>query len=87
DAVRRHLRGIRFEPPGGGSALWLRAPDRIDMRAVRQRALAAGVVFDSGEPFYAARRPPLDWFRLGYSSIPADRIDAGVRRLADCLPR
>ncbi|MGE3928338.1 MAG: PLP-dependent aminotransferase family protein, partial [Lautropia sp.] len=63
DALRRHLPGIRFEPPRGGSALWLRAPDRIDMRAVRQSALAAGVVFDSGEPIYAARRPPLDRFR------------------------
>ena len=46
---------------------------------------AQGIVIEPGEVFFAGRRRPSNTMRLGYSSIPTDRIDEGVRRLAALL--
>jgi GntR family transcriptional regulator / MocR family aminotransferase len=32
--------------------------------------------------FFMAEAPPRHFFRLGFSSIPAERIDAGIAELA-----
>ena len=51
-----------------------------------------GVLIEPGAPFYEAPDGPIRFFRLGYSSIPAERIDEGIRKLADrmrggcCIP-
>lgn len=85
NALARYLPEAVFTPPRGGSAIWVKAPEGIDMRQVREQAQAVGVLFDAGDTFYASRYSPLGYFRLGYSSIPAERIEAGVRLLADCV--
>ena len=87
NALARYLPEAQFTPPRGGSALWVQAPEGTDMRAIRERARAVGVLFDAGDTFYASRYSPLNFFRLGYSSIPAERIEAGVKLLADCIRR
>ncbi|HYG43870.1 MAG TPA: PLP-dependent aminotransferase family protein [Bordetella sp.] len=84
-ALARHMPQVEFEPPRGGSALWLRAPDGVDMGTVRERARAEGVLFDAGADFYLAAKAPRNYFRLGYSSIAAEQIEPGIRVLAGCL--
>jgi GntR family transcriptional regulator/MocR family aminotransferase len=46
-----------------------------------RRALSEGVLIEPGTPFYADPEEGRHRFRLGFSSIPAERIDEGVRRL------
>lgn len=83
DALRRHLPQLRFEPPTGGSSLWALAPDGIDMDKVAHHALRRGVVLDAGAVFWrGVRRVPRNGLRLGYGSIPLDRIEPGIRELA-----
>ena len=84
-ALERHLPEVTFAPPRGGSALWLRAPDGFDMSKVRDRAREHGVVFDAGADFFSTPDAPLNFFRLGYSSIGAERIEPGIRTLAGCM--
>ena len=85
DALRRHAPGLRFTEARGGSALWVQAPRGVDTRELASRALAQGIVIEPGEVFFAGSRPPRNFVRLGYSSIPTERIDEGVRRLAGML--
>lgn len=85
DALARRLPEVSFRVPTGGSALWARAPSNVDMRRVRELAATRGVLFDAGDVFYASSSAPSNRFRLGYSSIGADRIDAGIAVLARCL--
>ncbi len=72
-------------PAVGGSALWVRAPASVDTRELGRRLYARGVVVEPGEVFFASTRPPRRYLRIGYSSIPLERIDPGVRVIADEL--
>ncbi|CAG9209540.1 GntR family transcriptional regulator [Paraburkholderia tropica] len=81
DALRRHLPDACFEQPRGGSALWLRVPEHTDLAALRAASIAEKLIYDPGEPFFhgAMTQPHL---RLGFSSIPIERIEPGVQTLA-----
>jgi len=85
DALARHAPALAGTPAHGGSALWVTAPPSLDTRALAARALAEGIVIEPGDVFFGAARPPRHAMRLGYSSIPAERIEAGVKRLARLL--
>jgi len=84
-ALERHLPQSVFSPPRGGSAIWVRAPEGTDMRRVRDRARAEGVLFDAGADFFSSSNPPLNYFRLGYSSIGLHHIEPGISKLAGCM--
>ncbi|MDE1179101.1 PLP-dependent aminotransferase family protein [Paraburkholderia sp.] len=86
DAVRRYLPDAVFCDPHGGSSAWVKLPGHPDMSALRAACIAQGVLFDPGEPFfYDTMREP--YIRLGYSSIPVERIEPGVRELAKLVER
>ena len=40
------------------------------------------LVIEPGDIFFSDEVPPLNHFRLGFSSIARERIDAGIRELA-----
>ncbi len=84
-ALWRHLPAARARKAEGGSALWVEMPEGTNTRALAERALAEGIVIEPGDVFFHNSRPPARYMRLGYSSIAADRIDAGVRRLASLV--
>lgn len=65
----------------GGTSLWIKAPDGVDTVALGQALLRDGVVIEPGAPFFSGPDQPTEFFRLGYSSIPADRIAEGIRRI------
>jgi len=67
----------------GGVCLWSTAPPPLDTTALAAAALARGVIVDPGEPRYARPRPPRNHLRFGLSVIPAERIEPGIRILAD----
>ncbi len=81
EAVQRHLPYIEFRKPLGGSSLWLKLPGIADMTALRAACIARGLLFDPGEPFFheAMSEPHI---RIGFSSIPVERIEPGIRELA-----
>jgi GntR family transcriptional regulator/MocR family aminotransferase len=85
DAAVRYLPEVRFTPPSGGSALWLRAPEGTDMSTARERAMQRGVLFDAGEDFFSTASPPKNFFRLGFSSIEDENIEPGIIALAQEL--
>jgi GntR family transcriptional regulator / MocR family aminotransferase len=57
----------------------------LDTRELAQRLYRQGVVVEPGDVFFAATKPPRHFLRIGYSSIPVDRIEAGVRLIAQAL--
>ncbi len=66
----------------GGSALWVSAGKDTDTRELAARLYRQGVVVEPGDVFFAGTRQPRHHLRIGYSSIPAERIEAGVRVIA-----
>jgi GntR family transcriptional regulator / MocR family aminotransferase len=81
-ALAQHARGLKPVSAQGGSALWCSAPPGVDTRELAARLYQQGVVIEPGDVFFAGARVPRHHLRIGYSSIPAERIDAGVRLIA-----
>ena len=84
-ALARHAPNLRSVAAQGGSALWLNAGPGIDSRELSERLYAKGVVIEPGDVFFAGARIPKQFMRIGYSSIPVDRIDAGVGEITRAL--
>ncbi|MGB7242550.1 MAG: PLP-dependent aminotransferase family protein [Sulfitobacter sp.] len=67
----------------GGSSFWMRAPNAADTEEIAKRLRSKGVLIEPGRAFFGGANPPRNFYRLAYSSIPANRIAEGVSRVAD----
>ncbi|MGY0219566.1 MocR-like pyridoxine biosynthesis transcription factor PdxR [Endozoicomonadaceae bacterium StTr2] len=72
-------------PVFGGSAYWVKGPENLDARELKRLALEQGVVIESGDIYFQKAAPPLNFFRLGYSSIETTRILPGINRLSNII--
>jgi GntR family transcriptional regulator/MocR family aminotransferase len=84
-ALAEHLPGWSQSPGFGGSSYWLTGPEGLDSEGLAVRALDEGVLIEPGTPFYIDPEEGRRRFRLGFSSIPGERIDEGVRRLRTAI--
>ena len=66
----------------GGSSFWMRAPEGIDTQVLANRLRARGVLIEPGHSFFGGDEQPQNFYRLGYSSITANRIPEGLQALA-----
>ena len=66
----------------GGSSLWIKAPDGINTTVLAEDLLKDGVMIEPGAAFFAGHDGPVNFFRLGYSSIPAHQIEEGINLIA-----
>ncbi|MDQ6640351.1 MAG: PLP-dependent aminotransferase family protein [Pseudomonadota bacterium] len=74
----------RWQMPGGGMFFWVELPDGVDSEALLVKAVARGVAFVPGAPFFAgaARANTL---RLSFVTVGADVIARGIAALAAAL--
>ncbi|WP_199259145.1 MocR-like pyridoxine biosynthesis transcription factor PdxR [Paracoccus binzhouensis] len=79
--------GLQLASPQatGGSSFWLAAPEGVDSAALAARLKAREVLIEPGAPFFADPARGRGFFRLAYSSISAERIPEGIRRIAEAL--
>lgn len=72
--------GTRWITPQGGFFVWVTLPGEMTSNALLPIAGQHGVAYLPGSAFYPDRRkePTL---RLGFSTLPDDTIDEGIRRL------
>lgn len=69
------------KPIFGGSSYWVRGPAALDANLLAQQAKQQGVLIEPGAIFFHGKQPK-NYFRLGFSSIPAEKIAAGLGILA-----
>ncbi len=84
-AITKHGLTIAGRGTFGGSSIWMQAPDGVDTGQVALRLRDQGVLIEPGAPFFAARMPPTQFYRLAYSSIPSARIADGVHLVAKAM--
>ncbi len=65
-------------PQFGGASFWIEAPNHIDTTILAERLRERSVLIEPGAPFFAASGSS-HHMRLGYSSIPSEKIAAGVQ--------
>lgn len=66
----------------GGSSFWLATPAGVDSARLGHVLRDRQVLIEPGPPFFADSAKGGGFYRLAYSSIPADRIAQGVSRIA-----
>jgi GntR family transcriptional regulator/MocR family aminotransferase len=83
-ALQRRLpEGVTWTEPQGGFSLLVTLPPGLDAAALLSRAIERGVAFTPGAAFFVDGGERT--LRLSFSSVPAARIDEGVRRLAEVV--
>ncbi len=82
-ALGQHFPGWAGEPLFGGTSFWVEGPEELDARQLAARALEAGVIIEPGDVCFADRKAGRNHFRLGFSSIPLERIEPGIALLAE----
>lgn len=88
EALARHLPRSSRVPTFGGTAYWVRGPRELDARELGKAALAEGILIEPGDVYFLdPDTAPRNCFRLGFSSLPSNRIEPGVERLAVLVDR
>jgi 2-aminoadipate transaminase len=83
ESLRRHIPEARFVEPDGGYFLWVELPEDVEVDRLAPAAAERGVAVVKGSDFMIdGGRHAL---RLAFSAVTADRIDEGVRRLAEAM--
>ena len=79
---------VEFTQPLGGLFFWARLTGKggklTDANVFAQRAIAQGVAFVPGAPFFA-EKPDLATFRLSFATADTAKIEEGVGRLGQAL--
>lgn len=82
ESLKQHLPETYRMPAFGGTSVWIRGPADLDCNTLYARALEKSILIERGDVYFSSDDPPKNYFRLGYSTIPADRIEPGIRELA-----
>lgn len=89
EALETHFGALaRWDLPPGGLFFWLALHDRAcDTAALLAPALAAGVAFMPGAPFFAAADAPRHYLRLNFSHASIPDVPRGLAVLAGLIRR
>jgi GntR family transcriptional regulator/MocR family aminotransferase len=83
EAIARHGLTISGAVATGGSSFWMAAPAGVDTEVLTRRLYDRGVVIEPGRGFFSPGDGPSRFYRLAYSSIQAEKIPEGIRRIAE----
>ncbi|PTQ67618.1 PLP-dependent aminotransferase family protein [Pseudomonas sp. GV071] len=86
-ALREDLPGCEHVGSPGASAFWLAAPEGMDTQKLAWAAAQQSVLIESGAQFFFGQHVPVNFMRLGFHAIDAERIRPGIRVLAEVLGR
>jgi DNA-binding transcriptional MocR family regulator len=82
-ALRRHFGDLAsWQAPPGGLFFWLTLNRCIDTRRLLPLAIAEGVAFMPGEPFFPFAVESSGQLRLNFSHASEEQADAGLAKLA-----
>ena len=84
-AIEHHGLVMENSAHQGGSSFWMRAPEAVNTSEMALALRHAGVLIEPGRAFFPPEENNQSYYRLAYSSIPADRIEAGIKVLAEHL--
>ncbi|MGV2287593.1 PLP-dependent aminotransferase family protein [Trinickia sp. YCB016] len=84
-ALDAHLPDARYVRVTGGASCWVEGPLWLDATRLAADAQALGVLIEPGSVFFTNDDEARRYFRMGFSAIPLDKIEPGVRALAQCV--
>ncbi len=82
EALATHLPDSFRPPSSGGTSYWVAGPAGLDARELTRRAAERSIFIEPGDVNFMTEPLPLHYFRLGFASIPSERIEPGIRELS-----
>ena len=76
--------GVNWTRPSGGFFVWMRLPHPLRAADIATRASRAKLLVPVGDPFFA-ESPTGQYLRLAFSYVSPDKIETGIRVLAQVL--
>jgi len=86
-SLRDHGIEISGRAGSGGSSFWMTTPEGTRADDLAGQLKSRGVLIEPGPPFFLVPSEGQRYFRLAYSSIPAERIPSGIAILAEEMKR
>lgn len=83
EALKREAVFSSSAPTFGGSSFWVRLPEQVSAVELERRAAENNIVINAGDHYFADRNGPTNFCRLGFSSIPKEKIADGIAHLSD----
>ena len=83
EAARKYFPDTKSVPSFGGTAIWVKAPRGVDSDELCKLAAEQGILIEPGRIHFANPEVPCRWFRLGFSSIRAEKINPGIKLLSE----
>ena len=85
EAMKKYFpSNVKFTIPKGGMFTWATLPDGESSLKLFNKAIKKNVAFVPGDPFYVNKHD-VNTLRLNYTNATKDRIEEGIRRLADAM--
>ncbi len=85
EALSRYLPNSAKAPAIGGTSFWVKGPEGLDADLLARTTAEQGLIFDPGRINFLEENGPANYFRLGFSSIPIEKIDPGIKLLTDLI--
>ncbi len=78
-------KSVTYTRPQGGLFILCSAPEGTDTNALLKESLKYKVAFVPGNSFSTNIEKPSNLFRLNYSTMPEEKIEAGIKALGELL--
>ena len=85
EALARYMPDSSRVPTFGGTSFWVDGPGNLDSRKLAATLAEHEVLIEPGDVYFQQSEPPLNTFRLGFSSIHLDRIEPGIRIISEFI--
>jgi len=82
DALNEFMPDSSSAPAFGGSAFWVKLPAGADADVVQAEASKNGILVVSGNSYFMQPSADKAYLRIGFSSIPVEKIRPGIEKLA-----
>ena len=73
--------------PEGGSSFWMKAPKDLDTEILAKSLMKNGVLIEPGKNFFAPPNQLENYYRLAFSSINEEKIEGGIKLVADLIKK
>lgn len=72
-------------PIQGGTAYWIKGPKKLSGEHLRDEAAKIGILIEPVRRYFAHEQYQENYFRMGVTSIPKEKIREGVKKLAELI--